>query len=110
MPAEGLVADTLLKRLTILKEYARGVQLEFVEESKEQAALAKIYSFKEGVKLDTASLRYASGMYAKYCALCHGKNREGYAADFASSLRSHALMATTQSPASSYNYIKYAVS
>jgi hypothetical protein len=72
-----------------------------MEESKEQAALAKIYNFKEGKKLDNASLRYASGMYAKYCALCHGKDREGYAADFAPSLRSHSLMAATQLPRSS---------
>jgi len=109
LPAKALVADTLLKRLTVLKEYAHGVQLEFIEESKEQAALAKIYSFKEGSKLDSASLSYASGIYAKYCALCHGKDREGYAADFAPSLRSHSLMATTQSPRSSYNYLSHTV-
>jgi len=47
LPTRALLADTILKRLTVLKEYAHGVQLEFVEESKEQAALAKIYSFKE---------------------------------------------------------------
>ena len=109
LPAKALFADTLLKRLTVSKEYAYGVQLEFIEESKEQAALAKIYSFKEGTKLDSASLHYASGMYIKYCALCHGKDREGYAADFAPSLRSHSLMATTQLPKSSYNYLKHTV-
>ncbi|MEP6701066.1 MAG: c-type cytochrome, partial [Bacteroidota bacterium] len=109
LPARALLADTLLKRLTVLKEHAYGVQLEFTEESKEQAALAKIYSFKEGTKLDTASLQYASGMYVKYCALCHGKDREGYAADFAPSLRSHSLMATTRLPRSSYNYLRHAI-
>ena len=109
LPAKALLADTLLKRVTVLKEYAYGVQLEFIQESKEQAALAKIYDFKEGAKLDSASLRYASGMYIKYCALCHGKDREGYAADFAPSLRSHSLMATTRKPRSSYNYLDHTV-
>lgn len=110
LPAKALVADTVLKRLIVLKEYARGVQFEFIEESKEHAALAKIYSFKEGVKLDTVSSTYATGMYTKYCALCHGKNREGYAADFAPSLRSHTLMATTQSPRASYNFLVHTIS
>ena len=40
---------------------------------------------------------------------CHGKDREGYAADHAPSLRSHALMATTQSPQSSYNYLHHSI-
>jgi len=109
LPAKALLVDTLRKRLTVLKEYARGVQLEFIEESKEQAELDKIYSFKEGTKLDSASIRYASGMYIKYCALCHGKNREGYASDFAPSLRSHSLMATTQLPQSSHRYLELTI-
>lgn len=109
LPAKALLADTLSKRLTVKKEYAHGVQLEFIQESKEQARLAKIYSFKEGNKLDSASIRYASGMYIKYCALCHGKDREGYAADFAPSLRSHALMATTKVPRSSYNFLSHTI-
>jgi cbb3-type cytochrome c oxidase subunit III len=110
LPAKALLSDTSLKRLTVLKEYTHGVQFEFKEESKEQAALAKIYNFKEGVKLDSASLKHASGIYTKYCALCHGKDREGYAADFAPSLRSHTLMAITQKPRSSYNYLSHTVS
>lgn len=109
LPGRALLADTVLKHLTVLKEYTHGVQFEFAEESKEQAALAKIYSFKEGTKLDSASSRYASRIYAKYCALCHGKDREGYAADFAPSLRSRTLMETTQSPRSSYNYLHHAI-
>lgn len=109
LPAKALVYDTLQKCLKVLKEYAHGVQLEFVQESKEQAALAKIYSFKEGAKLDTVSKKYASDLYIKYCSLCHGKNREGYAADFAPSLRSQALMATTQRPRFSYNYLHHTV-
>ena len=110
LPAKALVADTVSKLLTVKKEYTHGVQFEFMEESKEQSALAKIYSFKEGTKLDTASLQYASGIYSKYCALCHGKNREGYAADFAPSLRSHTLMATTQLPRASYNFLSHTIS
>ena len=109
LPDTALLADSLLKRVTVLKEYALGVQLQFIEESKEQAELAKIYSFKEGTKLDSTSVRYASVIYAKYCALCHGKNREGYAADFAPSLRSRSLMATTQLPRSSHNYLSHTI-
>jgi mono/diheme cytochrome c family protein/rhodanese-related sulfurtransferase len=110
LPAKALVTDTILKRVTVLKEFAYGVQLEFTEESKEQSDLARIYSFKEGKKLDTASVRYASKLYKTYCSLCHGNNREGYAADFAPSLRSQSLMATTQSPRASYNYLSHAIS
>lgn len=36
----------------------------------------------------------ASQNYQKYCALCHGQDREGNAADFAPSLKSKSLMAT----------------
>lgn len=109
LPAGALRFDTALKQLTVPKEYAHGVQLEFIEEPKEQAELAKIYNFKEGSKLDSASSRHALGIYTKYCALCHGKNREGYAADFAPSLRSHSLMATTLLPRSSYNYLSHTI-
>ena len=36
----------------------------------------------------------AASNYMKYCALCHGEDREGNAADFAPSLRSKSLMQT----------------
>lgn len=36
----------------------------------------------------------AASNYMKYCALCHGDDREGNAADFAPSLRSKSLMQT----------------
>lgn len=36
----------------------------------------------------------AAGDYQRYCALCHGNDREGYAADNAPSLRSHSLIAS----------------
>ncbi|MEO6685584.1 MAG: c-type cytochrome [Dyadobacter sp.] len=109
LPVGALLVDTVLKHLTVLKEYAFGVQLEFTEESKEQAALAKTYLFNDAAKLDSLSLRYASGLYTKYCAVCHGKDREGYDADNAPSLRSHSLMATTQLPKSSYNYLSHTI-
>jgi len=109
LPAEALLIDTLAQQLTVLKEHAYGVQLEFIEEPKEEGDLARIYNFEKGKKLDTASLRYASALYTKYCALCHGNDRQGYAADHAPSLRSHSLMATTQS-SSNPNYLLYTVS
>ncbi|MGC3945790.1 MAG: c-type cytochrome [Chryseolinea sp.] len=105
LPQQAVVEDTAQHRVTVLQEYAHGVQLEFMQESKEQAARAQIYNLNKEVKLDSSSLQYASNMYTKYCALCHGNNREGNAADFAPSLRSHSLMATTQSS----NYLKHAV-
>ncbi|RZM05145.1 MAG: GLPGLI family protein, partial [Pedobacter sp.] len=48
-------------------------------------------------------------LYAKYCALCHGKDREGYAADNAPSLKSEQLMATTQQPRSAYNFLHHTI-
>ncbi|MEO6316205.1 MAG: c-type cytochrome [Chitinophagaceae bacterium] len=109
LPAKALLMDTARKQLTVLNDFAHGVQLEFIQESNEQAALAKIYSFKKGEKLDTASSKYAAAIYAKYCALCHGNDRQGYAADFAPSLRSRSLMVTTQVPRSGYNYLHHPV-
>ena len=109
LPAGALLADSLAKHLTVLKAYAHGVQLEFTQESKAQADSAKMYDYKDDSALGEAPKKYASVMYAKYCALCHGKDREGYAADHAPSLRSHALMATTQSPQSSYNYLHHSI-
>lgn len=93
LPAEALLRDTLLHTITIPRHFAYGVQIEFINEPKEQALLADQY--KIGAKLDSTASSNAAGMYQKYCALCHGKNREGYAADNAPSLRSHSLMATS---------------
>jgi mono/diheme cytochrome c family protein len=93
LPAEVLLRDTLVHTITVPRQFAYGVQIEFVNEPKEQALLAEQY--KIGAKLDSAASSNAAGMYQKYCALCHGENREGYAADNAPSLRSHSLMATS---------------
>lgn len=59
---------------------------------------------------DSSSAEYASGLYKKYCATCHGKDREGYGADNAPSLRSYSLMATTQLPKSSHNFLVHTIS
>ena len=93
LPAEALLRDTLVHTITVPRQFAYGVQIEFINEPKEQALLADQY--KIGAKLDSTASSNAAGMYQKYCALCHGKNRDGYAADNAPSLRSHSLMATS---------------
>ena len=43
-------------------------------------------------KLTQEQARVAEQNYQKYCALCHGKDREGHANDHAPSLRSKSLM------------------
>ncbi|MEO1098344.1 MAG: c-type cytochrome [Bacteroidota bacterium] len=90
-------------RLSIQPEYACGVQLEFVQEPEEQSRMAKMLT--PGDQLDSAAITHASAMYSKYCALCHGENREGYAADNAPSLRSQSLLATSKNT----NFLRYTV-
>lgn len=106
---KAMFVDTVEKKLTILKKYAYGVQLEFIEESKHEATLARIYDFNDTTKMNASSVWYAANLYKKYCALCHGKDRQGYAADNAPSLRSHALLATTMEPRASYNFLVHTV-
>ncbi|MBO3118021.1 c-type cytochrome [Winogradskyella sp. DF17] len=103
LPSEALLRDSTLHTITIPRQFAYGVQLEFINEPKEQALLAEQY--KIGAKLDSTASSNAAGMYQKYCALCHGENREGYAADNAPSLRSHSLMATSKTN----NFQRYTV-
>lgn len=110
LPAKALVMDSVAKKLSVLKEYAYGVQLDFVEESKAISDLAAIYGYKDDKKLDSVSVIYASGLYTKYCALCHGNDRQGYAADNAPSLKSKELLAVTQTPRASYNYLVHTIS
>jgi mono/diheme cytochrome c family protein len=90
-------------RLTIAAEYAFGVQLEFVQEPEAQKLLVRKLTPKE--KLDPLAVQYAAGLYTKYCALCHGENREGYAADYAPSLKSHSLLATSKNT----NFMRYTI-
>ncbi len=103
LPSEALLLDSIQDRITVLREYAQGVQLEFVNEPEAQALMAQ--QFKIGSKLDSVASKNAAGMYQKYCALCHGENRKGYAADNAPSLNSHSLMATSKST----NFLRYTV-
>lgn len=109
LPPKAIVSDSNGKRISVSKDFAYGVQLEFNEESKEQGQLAKIYGYKEDEKLDTLSSAHAAQVYTKFCSLCHGKDREGYAADFAPSLRSHTLLESTQKPRASYNFLSHAI-
>lgn len=102
---DAIEIDTLSGRITVFNEYAYGIQLEFEEEPESQAILANQLKLNFNSKLDSTALKYAEGMYLKYCALCHGENREGYAADFAPSLRSHSLMSTTQGS----NFLRYTI-
>jgi len=90
-------------RLVVLREYGKGVQLEFVEESEEQKQMA--LKLRPDDKLDSSAMVHAEALYTKYCALCHGNNREGYAADNAPSLRSHSLLATSKST----NFLRYTI-
>lgn len=47
---------------------------------------------------DDPRLAEGQEMWVKYCALCHGKDREGYAADNAPSLRSKQFLQTATIP------------
>ncbi|MEM6736218.1 MAG: c-type cytochrome [Bacteroidota bacterium] len=91
------------ERLVIKSDYAFGVRLEFVKEPAEQRNMAKMLTPDD--ELDSAALRHGAEMYKKYCALCHGENREGYAADNAPSLRSHSLLATSKNN----NFLRYTI-
>ena len=77
--------------------------LSFKQESEEQGLMAKMLTPNE--QLDSAAVKHAAGMYANYCALCHGENREGYAADNAPSLRSRSLLATSKTN----NFMRYTI-
>ena len=103
LPTTAVSLDSIEGRITVLREYAQGVQLEFVKEPKEQALMAQ--QLKIGDKLDSVASKNAARMYQKYCALCHADNREGYAADNAPSLRSHSLLATSKSS----NFMRYTI-
>ena len=91
------------EQLAILPNYAFGVQLEFVQEPLEQSLLAR--RLTPGDQLDTIAVQHAANLYTKYCALCHGDNREGYAADHAPSLRSRSLLATSKYT----NFLRYTI-
>ncbi len=103
LPLNALSLDTIKGRLILKREYALGVQFEFEQESKEQALMAQ--QLKIGGKLDSVAANNAERLYLKYCALCHGEDREGYAADNAPSLRSQSLLASSKDN----NFIRYTI-
>ncbi|MBX2875193.1 MAG: c-type cytochrome [Saprospiraceae bacterium] len=105
LPEEALRLDTLLDRVTVFREHAYGVQLEFREETTEQGLLADKLNINFAGKLDSTAIAHAESLYSKYCALCHGEEREGYAADFAPSLRSKSLLSTSMTS----NFMRYTV-
>ena len=60
-------------------------------------ALALLSSAAAGAlpaPLEPEARASAAAAYQRYCALCHGDDRQGYAADNAPSLRSHSLIAS----------------
>ena len=105
LPEEALIGDSLSTQLTVGQDYAFGVQLAFQKEPEGQALLAEQFKLNHESTLDSAAQQHAEGLYVKYCALCHGDNREGYAADFAPSLRSHSLLASSKSS----NFMRYTI-
>ncbi len=103
MASKSLQFDHANKILKVPGDYAYGLQLEFVQEPQSQGALAKVLQM--GEELDDVAAKHAAGLYSKYCALCHGKNREGYAADHAPSLKSHSLLASSEGS----NFMRYTI-
>lgn len=103
LPENAFSLDTISNRITIEREYALGVELQFQQESSEQALMAQ--QLKIGGKLDSVASNNAERLYLKYCALCHGEDREGYAADNAPSLRSHSLLASSKDN----NFMRYTI-
>lgn len=101
LPGEALNKSS--ERIIIPQEYAYGVQLEFVQESEEQGLLAS--TLRPDDELDSSSIKHAENLYSTYCALCHGADREGYAADNAPSLRSKSLLATSENN----NFMRYTI-
>lgn len=101
LPTAALIKTA--DQLSILPEYAYGVQLEFIQEPSDQAIMVRQLSFRDG--LDSLGLDYAGDLYTKYCALCHGDNRQGYVADNAPSLRSTSLLATSKNS----NFMRYTI-
>lgn len=103
LPEDAIAMLDSAKRLVVFQQYARGMQLEFVQEPEQQGAMA--LKLRPDAPLDSTALLHASQLYVKYCALCHGDDRQGYAADNAPSLRSHSLLASSQGT----NFMRYTI-
>jgi mono/diheme cytochrome c family protein/rhodanese-related sulfurtransferase len=103
LPQEALLMLDSAQRLVVFPSYAKGVQLEFIQEPAEQGAMA--LKLRPDAPLDSTASLHGAQLYAKYCALCHGDDREGYAADNAPSLRSNSLLATSKGT----NFMRYTI-
>jgi mono/diheme cytochrome c family protein/rhodanese-related sulfurtransferase len=101
LPEEAMTMEAGV--LSISPSYAFGVRMDFVQEPEDQKLLVRRLEPKE--ELDSLAKQHAAALYTKYCALCHGENREGYAADNAPSLKSHSLLATSKYN----NFMRYAI-
>ena len=89
--------------LTVDAEYAYGVQLEFGVEPADQKKM--FTSFAPEDNLSEEALLTGAELYTKYCALCHGDDRQGYAADNAPSLKSKSLLGTSKNN----NFMRYTI-
>jgi mono/diheme cytochrome c family protein/rhodanese-related sulfurtransferase len=103
LPQEAMAMLDSAQRLVVFSDYAKGVQLEFIQEPQEQGAMA--LRLRPDAPLDSTATLHASQLYAKYCALCHGDDRQGYTADNAPSLRSNSLLATSKGT----NFMRYTI-
>ena len=103
LPEEAINREDTIPSLSLLADYTAGVEMTFIQEPTEQGAMALMLSM-DG-ELDSTAVAHASDLYQTYCALCHGKDREGYAADNAPSLRSESLLATSQGT----NFMRYTI-
>lgn len=70
-----------------------------------QTARAAETTNHAGASADPEANRQAAAHYQRYCALCHGENREGYANDAAPSLETKTLFGL--GPVVPYNAIAY---
>ena len=97
--------DSITQKLKVVPEELLGVHFEFTQEPEEQALLAEKLNLNYGSKLDSIARSNADTLYQKYCALCHGENRQGYTADNAPSLRSKSLLASSKGS----NFLRYTI-
>ena len=97
--------DSKEGRVTVQAAHAFGIELQFKQEPKEQAEQVAKLQLSFGGKLDSVASANAASMYTQYCALCHGENREGYAADNAPSLKSNSLLAASKNT----NFMRYTI-
>jgi mono/diheme cytochrome c family protein/rhodanese-related sulfurtransferase/catechol 2,3-dioxygenase-like lactoylglutathione lyase family enzyme len=105
LPEKAIQFDSIKQIINIPSTYAFGIQIQFKQESKDQGLLAERLKMSFGGKLDSVASSNAEAMYQKYCALCHGTDREGYAADNAPSLRSKSLLGTSMTN----NFLRYTI-